>query len=125
MNLTPTPKLKPQSTGTMGQSMLCYAKSLSCVLLFETPWTVAHQAPLSMNILQARILEWVAMPSSWKGKSCYWIGRIKAVKMTTLAKAVKGLTAIFIKSPRLFFFFCRSRTKNFKICMDTKKNLNS
>ena len=29
-----------------------------------TPWTVAHQASLSMGILQARILEWVAMPSS-------------------------------------------------------------
>ena len=28
------------------------------------PWTAAHQAPLSMRILQARILEWVAMPSS-------------------------------------------------------------
>ena len=27
-------------------------------------WTVARQAPLSMVILQARILEWVAMPSS-------------------------------------------------------------
>ena len=26
--------------------------------------TVAHQAPLSMGILQARTLEWVAMPSS-------------------------------------------------------------
>ena len=29
--------------------------------LFATLWTVAHQAPLSMGILQARILEWVAM----------------------------------------------------------------
>ena len=29
-----------------------------------TPWTVAFQAPLSMGILQARILERVAMPSS-------------------------------------------------------------
>ena len=29
-----------------------------------TPRTVAHQAPLSTGILQARILEWVAMPSS-------------------------------------------------------------
>ena len=28
------------------------------------PWTVAHQSPLSMGILQARILAWVAMPSS-------------------------------------------------------------
>ena len=31
---------------------------------FATPWTVARQAPLSMGILQARLLEWVAMPSS-------------------------------------------------------------
>ena len=29
-----------------------------------TPWTIARQAPLFMWILQARILEWVAMPSS-------------------------------------------------------------
>ena len=35
-----------------------------CCALFATPWTVALQAPLSMGILQARILEWVAMPSS-------------------------------------------------------------
>ena len=31
---------------------------------FVTLWTVAHQAPLSTGILQARILERVAMPSS-------------------------------------------------------------
>jgi len=43
--------------------MLC-AYSLSRVQLFATPWTVAHQAPLSVGILQARILEWVARPSS-------------------------------------------------------------
>ena len=36
----------------------------SHVQLFVTPQTVAHQAPLSMGIVQARILEWVAMPSS-------------------------------------------------------------
>ena len=34
---------------------------LSRVQLFVTQWTVARQAPLSMGILQARILEWVAM----------------------------------------------------------------
>ena len=28
-----------------------------------TLWTVAHQAPLSMGSHQARILEWVAIPS--------------------------------------------------------------
>ena len=33
-----------------------------------TPWTVAHQAPLPMGILQARILEWVAI-SFFRGSS--------------------------------------------------------
>ena len=45
-------------------SVLCCAYSLSCVQLFVTPWTAGRQAPLSMGILQARILEWVAIPSS-------------------------------------------------------------
>ena len=40
------------------------AQLLSRVRLFATPWTVAPQAPLSMGILQARILEWVAISSS-------------------------------------------------------------
>ena len=39
-------------------------KSFSHVWLFVTSWTVARQAPLSLGILQARILEWVAMPAS-------------------------------------------------------------
>ena len=38
--------------------------TLSHVRLSVTLWTVAHQAPLSLGILQARILEWIAMPSS-------------------------------------------------------------
>ena len=42
---------------------------LSQIHLFVTPWTVAHQAPLSMEILQARKLEWVAMPSSARESS--------------------------------------------------------
>ena len=40
------------------------AKSLSWVQIFATPWAVAHQFPLSMGILQAGMLEWVAMHSS-------------------------------------------------------------
>ena len=41
---------------------LFICKFLSHVQFFVTPWTIAHQAPLPMGILQARILEWVAMP---------------------------------------------------------------
>ena len=44
------------------------AKLFQCVQLFVTLWIITHQASLSMecplSILQARILEWVAMPSS-------------------------------------------------------------
>ena len=43
-------------------TVLCLVNQ-SCPTLVN-PWTVAFQAPLSMGILQARILEWVAMPSS-------------------------------------------------------------
>ena len=45
-------------------SLSLYALSFSCIWLLATPWTVDCQAPLSMGILQARILEWVAMSSS-------------------------------------------------------------
>ena len=41
-----------------------HAQSLSCVWFFVTPWTVACQAPLYMGLLQARMLEWVAIFSS-------------------------------------------------------------
>jgi len=35
-----------------------------CLTLFDSMDYIACQAPLSMTILQARILEWVALPSS-------------------------------------------------------------
>ena len=45
---------------------------------FVTPWIKAHQAPLVHGILQARILEWVAIsfsgdssqPGDWTRISC-------------------------------------------------------
>ena len=39
---------------------LCVLSCLSGVQLFMTLWSVAHKAPLSLGILQTRILEWVA-----------------------------------------------------------------
>ena len=39
-------------------------KSLQSCPTLATLWTIARQAPLSMGILQARILEWVAISSS-------------------------------------------------------------
>ena len=45
---------------------------LSCSVVsdfFVTASTVAHQAPLSIEFFQARILEWVAISCS-RGSSC-------------------------------------------------------
>ena len=41
------------------------AQSLSCVRLFATPWTVAHQAPLSMGF--SRQEYWSGLPFLFPG----------------------------------------------------------
>ena len=43
---------------------VCLLSCFSRVWLFVTCWTVGCQAPPSTEILQARMMEWVAMPSS-------------------------------------------------------------
>ena len=48
----------------------CMLSHFSHIWLFVTLWTAARQAPLSMGILQARILEWVATPSSRGSSRC-------------------------------------------------------
>ena len=40
---------------------VCVLSSFSCVRLFVTRWTVSHQNPLSMGILQAR-KHWSRLP---------------------------------------------------------------
>ena len=48
-------------TSPRPECLLCV---LSPVRLCVTPWTVARQAPLSMGLFQARVLEWVAISFS-------------------------------------------------------------
>ena len=109
---------------------LC-AELLSHVQLFATPWTVSRQAPLSMGILQTRILEWVAMTSS-RGSSqpgdrtqvsctaggffTYWASRqallskLKATRCLLSTHAFVGdvlwsSTEIFLKSYIIFIIY--------------------
>ena len=44
--------------------MLLLLSHFSRVQLCATPWTAAHQAPLSTGFSKARILEWVAVSFS-------------------------------------------------------------
>ena len=84
---------------------MCMLSHCSCVQLFTTLWTVTHQTPLSMGILQARILEWVAMPSS-RG-SCWprdqtWISRI-AGRFFTVSATICSVWIILIHFIYQFF----------------------
>ena len=49
-----------EEPGGLQSTPICFSR----VQVFSIPWTIAHQSPLSMGILQARTLEWVAIPSS-------------------------------------------------------------
>ena len=42
---------------------MCCAVSLSLVQLFATPWTVAHQAPLSMGFFKQGYWRGLSFPS--------------------------------------------------------------
>ena len=46
---------------SQGESLCCVLSCLSCVWLFATPWTVAHQAPLSTGF---------SRQGYWKGLPC-------------------------------------------------------
>ena len=61
---TPDPALLLRSSSLLPGHHLWVPSHFIRVQLFATPWTAPCQAPLSIGILQARIMEWVAMPSS-------------------------------------------------------------
>ena len=57
----------------------------SCIQLFVTLWTVAHQAALSLGILQTRILEWVSISysmGSYQLRGQTWVSCIASRSFT-------------------------------------------
>ena len=72
---------------------------LSRVQLFVTPWTVACQAPLSM----ARILEWVAISSSWESSQAR---RIEPISLMSPALAGRFFTTKPPGEPKMCVCVC-------------------
>ena len=62
------PKCPSTEEWTKKMFYMCSVLSNLAVSNSVTLWTVVHQAPLSMGILQARIVEWVAL-TSFRGSS--------------------------------------------------------
>ena len=63
---SPTSLLSPRLPvrGSPRHALCCAVLSRSAASDSETSWAAARQAPLSTGSLQARVLGWVAMPSS-------------------------------------------------------------
>ena len=65
----PDPGIKPSSLELQADSLLAepqvkvVVKSLSCVRLFATPWTIAYQAPQSMEFSRQEYWSGVPFPS--------------------------------------------------------------
>ena len=95
-----------------------HVRAVMCLVTQSCPnvcdqWTLALQAPLSMGILQARILQWVAMASSrsskprnWARVSCiaggffiHWTNREAQRTCTNSPKEV-GTTPRVVKVPQ-------------------------
>ena len=93
------------------------AQSLSCVRLFVTLWTVAHQAPL--GILQARILEWVAMPSfrgSSQPRDRTRVWQVGSLPPALAGKPHESLTVALSPLSRFLALYNRIKRMNWKIC---------
>ena len=97
--------------------LLCCALLLSSVQFFATPWTVAHQAPLSMGILQARILEWVTKPSS-RGSSQPRSPTLQADSLLTEPQGESKYFRVYVKIDR-----CWKRTFCINIISKIEKML--
>ena len=63
-------------------------KSLSRAWLFETPWTVAHQAPLSMGF--SRQEYWSGLPLTLNKKISGWDIYLTPVKMAIIKKSTNN-----------------------------------
>ena len=111
---------------------LLYLVAQSCLTLCN-PWIVAHQPPLSMGILQARILEWVAMPSSifyismvlmatrssvlaWRIPGAWWAAVYGVTQSRTWLKRLSSSSPYHLCHPFCWFHFTHCHSSCVRPC---------
>ena len=78
-NIRHKPSVNERQKGnTFISGLYLCAQLLSHTQFFANPWTTAHQAPLSIGIIPARILEWVVISFS----RCYYPNTTKKLAPT-------------------------------------------
>ena len=73
-------------------------RSLSCVWLFETPWTVAHQAPPSMEFSRPEYWNGLPFPSPGDLPDPGIEPRSPALQMDSLPQSHLGHPQLFLES---------------------------
>ena len=90
------------------ESKLCVGLLLSHVQLFVTPWTVAHQAPLSMEFSRQEY---------WSGLDWTWVSCIAGRFFTNWTTREAYLTFIRLLFQSLILWLSKT-TSNFTICRE-------
>ena len=106
----PNPGIKPGSPELLEDSLpseLHCAYLLSHVQLFATLWTAACQAPLSMGIPKARMLEWVVMPSSRGSSQLRDQPRSPTLQVDSLPSELPGKALSHIRHCLLVIFMVK------------------
>ena len=101
---TPWTSLAGATPPSLTPSRLQWVKSLSCVRLFATPWTIAYQAPLSMGFSRQERWSGLLFPSpgeSSRPRDRTWVSRVSGRRFTIWAtrEAPRGL-GVFINELR-------------------------
>ena len=94
-------------------------KSLSCGQLFVTPWTVAHQAPLSMGFSRQEYWSGLPFPSPYKqGSSVQTVG-VSNLSHTELIKEEIETSRRLLALTTPFHYFCKRTFQSLKGLKET------
>ena len=99
-------------------------KSLSCVWLFATPWTIAYQAPLSVGFSRQKYWSGLSLPSpDWRTGWSYflkWKPGLCFLNIDTICRCCLNIT--ILQSPGCFHSLKGYQYKTYEITIIVQIN---